>query len=82
MKFSFSRRAEVAVHLAVMNGDKPFTYNIAEFIGREVDIDTTRIPHYPDEVTARFAGLAQGDIFQTPDGRLGMVGVIPPDGRE
>jgi hypothetical protein len=61
---------------------RPFTYNIVEFISRDVEIDTDRIPQYPDEDAARAAGHAFGDIFKTPDGKLGMVGVIPSDGRE
>jgi hypothetical protein len=60
----------------------PFTYNIVEFVTREVDIDTNLIPAYADEDAARAAGHIEGDIFKTPDGRLGMVGVIPRDGRE
>lgn len=70
-----------------MNEEKPkpkppFTYNIIEFISREVEIDTDRIPVYENESLARAAGHVEGDIFKTPDGKLGMVGVIPPDGRE
>jgi hypothetical protein len=60
----------------------PFTYNIAEFVSREVEIDTDLIPMYEDETAARAAGHAPGDIFRKPGGTLGMVGVIPPDGRE
>jgi hypothetical protein len=60
----------------------PFTYNITEFVSREVDIDTDRIPVYADEEAARAAGHAPGDIFRKPGGTLGMVGVIPSDGRE
>jgi hypothetical protein len=47
-----------------------------------VDIDTDLIPLYPDEAAARAAGHCPGDIFRKPGGTLGMVGVIPPDGRE
>ena len=60
----------------------PFTYNIAEFVSGEVDFDTDLIPVYPDEAAARSAGHSPGDIFRKPGGTLGMVGVIPPDGRE
>jgi hypothetical protein len=60
----------------------PFTYNIAEFVSGEVDIDTDLIPVYPDEAAARAAGHCPGDIFRKPGGTLGMVGVIPYDGRE
>jgi hypothetical protein len=60
----------------------PFTYNITEFVSGEVDIDTERIPLYESETAARAAGHAPGDIFRKPGGTLGMVGVIPPDGRE
>jgi hypothetical protein len=60
----------------------PFTYNIVEFVTREIDIDTDLIPVYTNEDAARAAGHVEGDIFKTPDGRLGMVGVIPSDGRE
>lgn len=60
----------------------PFTYNIAEFVSGSVDIDTDLIPVYPDEAAARDAGHSPGDIFRKPGGTLGMVGVIPPDGRE
>jgi hypothetical protein len=60
----------------------PFTYNIAEFVSGEVDIDTDLIPVYPDEAAARAAGHSPGDIFRKPGGTLGMVGVIPSDGRE
>lgn len=62
--------------------EAPFTYNIIEFVAREVDIDTSLIPAYADEDAALAAGHLEGDIFKTPDGRLGMVGVIPRDGRE
>jgi hypothetical protein len=65
-----------------VNEARPFTYNIVEFISKDVEIDTGRIPQYPDEDSARAAGHDFGDIFKTPDGRLGMVGVIPSDGRE
>ena len=68
-----------------MSEDKqraPFTYNIVEFISREIEIDTDLIPVYDDEAAARAAGHIEGDIFKTPYGRLGMVGVIPSDGRE
>jgi len=60
----------------------PFTYNIIEFVTREIDIDTDLIPTYGDEGAARGAGHVEGDIFKTPEGKLGMVGVIPFDGRE
>lgn len=60
----------------------PFTYNIVEFVTREIDIDTDLIPVYVDENAARAAGHVEGDIFKTPEGKLGMVGVIPFDGRE
>lgn len=60
----------------------PFTYNIAEFVSREIEIDTDLIPMYDDETAARAAGHAPGDIFRKPGGTLGMVGVIPSDGRE
>jgi hypothetical protein len=60
----------------------PFTYNIIEFVTREVDIDTDLIPEYTDEDAALAAGHSEGDIFKTPGGKLGMVGVIPRDGRE
>jgi hypothetical protein len=60
----------------------PSTYNIGEFMSQEVDIDTDRIPEYPNESAARAAGHVAGDIFRTPGGKLGIVGVIPPDGRE
>lgn len=60
----------------------PFTYNLTEFVSGEVEIDTDRIPFYPDETAARAAGHSPGDIFRRPGGTLGMVGVIPPDGRE
>ncbi len=60
----------------------PFTYNIAEFVSGDVDIDTDLIPMYTDETSARAAGHSPGDIFRKPGGTLGMVGVIPPDGRE
>jgi hypothetical protein len=60
----------------------PFTYNIAEFVSGEVDINTDLIPVYEDEAAARAAGHSPGDIFRKPGGTLGMVGVIPPDGRE
>ncbi len=65
-----------------MNETKPFTYNIVEFISRDVEINTDLIPQYQDEDAARAAGHDYGDIFKTPDGKLGMVGVIPSDGRE
>ncbi len=57
-------------------------YNLAEFLTREIDIDTDRIAVFHDEAEARAAGYEPGDVFKTPDGRLGMVGVLPPDGRE
>ena len=60
----------------------PFTYNIVEFVTREIDIDTDLIPVYVNEDAARAAGHVEGDIFKTPEGKLGMVGVIPFDGRE
>jgi hypothetical protein len=65
-----------------VNVARPFTYNIVEFISRDVEIDTDLIPQYRDEDAARAAGHDFGDIFKTPDGKLGMVGVIPSDGRE
>jgi hypothetical protein len=58
------------------------TYNIGEFLSQEVDIDTDLIPEYESESAARAAGHIAGDIFRMPGGRLGIVGVIPPDGRE
>ncbi len=61
---------------------RPFTYNIAEFIDKEVPVDADLIPEFPDEAAARAAGLVEGDIFKIPGGRFGMVGVIPPDGRD
>jgi hypothetical protein len=60
----------------------PFTYNITQFVDREMAIDTDLIPVYESEEAARANGHVLGDIFKTPDGRLGMVGVIPSDGRE
>jgi hypothetical protein len=60
----------------------PFTYNIIEFVSREIEIDTDLIPMYDDEEAARAAGHSPGDIFRKPGGTLGMVGVIPADGRE
>lgn len=61
---------------------RPFTYNIAEFIDDDVTVDSDLIPEFPDEAGARAAGLTEGDIFKVPGGRLGIVGVIPPDGRD
>ncbi len=72
----------IILYTGGVNETKPFTYNIVEFITRDVEIDTDRIPQYDDEAGARAAGHDHGDIFKTPDGRLGMVGVIPSDGRE
>ena len=60
----------------------PFTYNLAEFMSRDIEIDLALIPEYETESAARAAGHRPGDIFQKPGGRLGVVGVIPPDGRE
>lgn len=57
-------------------------YNLAEFLTQDIDIDTDLIEVFEDEAHARAAGLEPGDVFRTPDGRLGMVGVIPADGRE
>jgi len=57
-------------------------YNLAEFLTQEIDINTDLIPVFADEGEARDAGFEPGDIFKTPDGRLGMVGVLPADGRE
>jgi hypothetical protein len=65
-----------------VNDTRPFTYNIVEFISRDVQINTDLIPQYQGEEAARAAGHDVGDIFKTPDGKLGMVGVIPSDGRE
>lgn len=59
----------------------PFTYNLAEFMSREVNIDTDLIPEYPDQAAAEAAGHVPGDIFKRPGGRLGVVGLLPPDGR-
>lgn len=60
----------------------PFTYNITEFVSEEVEIDTDLIPVYEEESAAVASGHIPGDIFRMPGGRLGMVGVIPADGRE
>lgn len=57
-------------------------YNLAEFLTEEIEIDTDLIPVFADEGEARDAGFEPGDVFKTPDGRLGMVGVLPADGRE
>ena len=59
----------------------PFTYNIGEFLSHEVEIDPDIIPEYPSESAAQAAGHVPGDIFRVPGGKLGIVGVIPPDGR-
>lgn len=61
---------------------RPFTYNVTEFISRDIDIDTDLIPEYPDQTAAEAAGHVPGDIFKIPGGKLGIVGVVPPDGRE
>ncbi len=60
---------------------RPFTYNLCDFLSREVDINTDLIPMYENEEAAVAAGHLPGDIFRKPGGTLGMVGVIPPDGR-
>lgn len=57
-------------------------YNLAEFLTQEIEIDTDLIEVFEDETHARAAGFEPGDVFKTQDGRLGMVGVIPVDGRE
>ena len=57
-------------------------YNLAEFLTEDIDIDTDLIQVFEDEAHARAAGFEPGDVFKTPDGRLGMVGVMPPDGKE
>ncbi len=62
--------------------NRPFTYNIDDFVSGEVDIEIDRIPEYESEAAARAAGHIAGDIFKKPGGKLGIVGVIPPDGRE
>jgi hypothetical protein len=64
------------------NPKPPFTYNLAEFMSAEVEIDLERIPEYESEPAARAAGHAAGDIFKRPGGRLGIVGLLPSDGRE
>ncbi len=65
-----------------MEPTRPFTSNGTEFISREIDIDTDLIPEYADLAAAMAAGHVPGDIFKMPGGRLGIVGVVPPDGRE
>jgi hypothetical protein len=65
-----------------MDPNRPFTYNISDFMSREIDIDTDLIPEYRDQAAAVAAGHVPGDIFKTPGGKLGIVGVVPPDGRE
>ena len=60
----------------------PFTYNLTEFMSREVEIDTDLIPEYEDQRAAEAAGHVPGDIFKRPGGRLGVVGLLPPDGRD
>ncbi len=56
-------------------------YNLAEFLTKEIEIDVDRIAVFKDEAEAKAAGYQPGDVFKTPDGRLGMVGVLPPDGQ-
>ncbi len=60
----------------------PFTYNIGDFMSDEIDIETDLIPEYQDETAAEAAGHVPGDVFKRPGGKLGVVGLLPPDGRE
>jgi hypothetical protein len=68
--------------VTVSVSNRPFTYNIGEFMSVEIDIDTDLIPEYADEAAAAAAGHVPGDVFKRPGGKLGVVGVLPPDGRE
>ncbi len=57
-------------------------YNLTEFMSAEPQIEADAIPAFENEAAARAAGLSPGDVFRTPEGRFGVVGVLPPDGRE
>ncbi len=63
--------------------DKKYVrYNLAEFLTKDIEIEIDRIAVFKDEAEAKAAGYQPGDVFKTPDGRLGMVGVLPPDAQE
>ncbi len=63
-----------------MAARRPFTYNIVDFVLGRVNIDVNRIFRCDDDEAARAAGLVEGDIYRTTDGRFGVVGPIGKTG--
>jgi hypothetical protein len=58
----------------------PFTYDLEEFLGREIAIDLRLIPEYESERAAVLAGHLTGQVYKDPDGTFSVVGPLPRGG--